>query len=370
MNHAALVAGALVVLAACGLAASPAGGPTAEDAKAGILTGNFAWTVGPPVLHAVPSGGEEWIAVKDPSVVRHNDRWHVFCTVRGPTRSHAVIYVSFAKWELASEAKPQVLPCHKGFFCAPQVFFFSPQKKWYLLCQASDESWTPKYQAAYATTADIADPNSWSKLQPLGAKPAEGKAGLDFWVIADAARAHLFFTTNDGRLWREHTALKDFPDGWSAPALAIQGDIFEASHTYRLKGLDKYLTLVEAQGGHGWRYYQAYLGERLEGPWTALAADKEKAFASMRNVRFSGERWTDAISHGELLRAACDEKLEVDPDHLRFLFQGVLDKERSGKGYGKIPWRLGILEPARPAVEPSGTDSQPGAPAPADRPRR
>ena len=35
----------------------------------------------------------------------------------------------------------------------------------------------------------------------------------------------------------------------------------EASHTYRLKGQDKYLTLVEAQNGHGWRYYKAYIAE-------------------------------------------------------------------------------------------------------------
>ena len=30
---------------------------------------------------------------------------------------------------------------------------------------------------------------------------------------------------------------------------------------------------------------------------------------------------------------------------LRFLFQGVSDRERQGKVYGEIPWRLGLLEP-------------------------
>jgi hypothetical protein len=42
-------------------------------------------------------------------------------------------------------------------------------------------------------------------------------------------------------------------------------------------------------------------------------------------------------------RAGNDQRLEVDPDDLRFLFQGVLDKDRKGKVYGQIPWRLGIL---------------------------
>lgn len=38
--------------------------------------------------------------------------------------------------------------------------------------------------------------------------------------------------------------MADFPFGWSEPVLALQGDIFEASHTYRLKGCNQYLTIV------------------------------------------------------------------------------------------------------------------------------
>ena len=50
------------------------------------------------------------------------------------------------------------------------------------------------------------------------------------------------------------------------------------------------------------------------------------------------------MSHGELLRSGRDQLLEVDPANLRFLFQGVSDREREGKSYGQIPWRLGLLE--------------------------
>ena len=103
-------------------------------------------------------------------------------------------------------------------------------------------------------------------------------------------------------MWRSETSLAEFPKRWSNPVLAIKGDVFEASHTYRLKGRDQYLTLIEAQGGHGWRYYKAYLAGGLEGPWQPLAATKDQAFASMRNVEHPAERWTDSISHGELLR--------------------------------------------------------------------
>jgi hypothetical protein len=257
------------------------------------------------------------------------------------------VYLNFGEFSEANRAQRHILPCHAGYFCAPQVFYFTPHKKWYLICQAADETWgEPAYRPAFSTTTDIDDPNSWSKLQALYDKPPEGvKAWLDFWVICDDAKAYLFYTSLDGKMWRAETPLASFPGGWSTPQVCLTGDIFEASHTYRLKGLNKYLTLVEAQNGHGWRYYKAYTADRLDGQWQPLAADKDSAFASMRNVTPKGNRWTDVVSHGELLRSGRDERLDVDPSNLRLLFQGVADRDRQGKSYGEIPWRLGLLEP-------------------------
>ena len=310
------------------------------------FTAPTAWQASQPLLAPAERPDDLCYSVKDPSIVFHQGKWHLFCTIRSQNRSHQIEYVSFSDWQQAEDAPRHVLTMQYGYFCAPQVFYFTPSRKWFLICQASDESWEPNYQPAFSTTDNIADPTSWTPLSPLGARKADGKSGLDFWVICDEAKAYLFFTTLDGRMWREETRLEAFPTGWSEPTLAIEGDIFEASHTYRLKGQEKYLTLVEAQGGHGWRYYKAYLASRLDGEWTPVAAEQDNAFASMANVSFAGERWTDCISHGELLRAGVDEKLEVDPTTLRFLFQGVKDSDRSGKPYGQIPWRLGLLEPS------------------------
>ena len=146
-------------------------------------------------------------------------------------------------------------------------------------------------------------------------------------------------------MWRAETALADFPRGWSMPQVVLRDDIFEAGHTYRLKGQDRFLTVVEAEGG-GRRYYKAYLADRLAGEWRPLAATRAKAFASAANVHADGTPWAESISHGELLRSGYDEHLEVDPARLRFLFQGVTDAQMRGKKYGEIPWRLGLLEPA------------------------
>ncbi len=343
MNQGRWVAGGLCGLAGLLLVATECRTqPTAEAAAAEVPTG-WGWVSSPMLVSPKSPGQDTYFSMKDPSVVFHEGRWHLFCTVRGRERSHHVEYLSFEKWEEADAAERHEVTASAGYFCAPQVFYFEPQQRWILICQASDKAWSPEYGAAFSTTEDISDPTSWSPLEPLGALAVEGNSGLDFWVICDAEKAHLFFTTLDGRMWREETSLEEFPHGWSEPALAIEDDIFEASHTYKLRGMDRYLTIVEAQGGHGWRYYKAYAAERLDGEWTAVAATRDEAFASMRNVRQPEPRWTDSISHGELLRAGRDQRLEVDLAGLQMVFQGVLDSDREGKTYGEIPWRLGLL---------------------------
>jgi hypothetical protein len=309
---------------------------------------NIRWTTSAPVVTPRDLPGLHVYSIKDPSIVRHADHWHLFCTIRGKERSHAIVYLNFADWPDADQAVWQVLPNHAGFCCAPQVFYFRPQGKWYLICQASDEAWTPNYQPAYAVTDDLADPATWSKLQPLGVQKGQARAWLDFWIICDEQHAYLFFTSLDGHLWRSRTPLDQFPGGWSEPVVALEGDVFEASHTYRLADTDssavKYLTIIEAQDGHGWRYQKLYSAERLDGEWSPLAATRDQAFASLRNVTQNGGAWTDSISHGELIRSGVDERLEVPSRQWQFLFQGVRDEDRGGKPYGEIPWRLGILK--------------------------
>jgi hypothetical protein len=272
-------------------------------------------------------------------------RWHLFCTVRGRERSHQIEYLTFADFDHAPQAQRQFLNIHPGFYCAPQVFYFRPQQTWYLICQASDPAWQPEYGPAFSTTKDIADAGSWSPLRPLGYHKPADNAGLDFWIICDDDNAHLFFTTLDGRMWREQTRLSDFPAGWSEPVVALQADVFEASHTYKLQGVDLYLTVIEAQGAQGGRYYKAYIADRLDGEWQPLADQEANSFAGQTNVSFPGVPWSDSISHGELLRAGIDQRLEIDPARLRFLFQGVTQPQRAGKVYGQFPWRLGLLTP-------------------------
>jgi len=351
MNHAAITAAAigLAACAAMGESKVPTRStkPERQEAADDLLAGKFRWKVGPPLVLPADRPSDPCHSVKDPTIVRYKGRWHLFCTIRSRKRSHQIEYLSFRQWKDADKSKRHVLKLTDGYFCAPQVFFFRPHRKWYLICQVIDKSRKPALQPACSTTADLADPNSWTKPKLLFAEhPKDVRRWIDFWVICEADRAHLFFTSLNGQMWRAETKLADFPAGWSRPEVVLRGDIFEAGHTYRLKGLGKFLTVVEAQAG-GRRYYKAYLADRLDGRWRPLAATRKQPFASPVNVRDGAEHWTDSFSHGELLRDGYDQTLTVDPANLRLLFQGVSDGRRRGKTYGEIPWRLGILEPDR-----------------------
>jgi len=332
---------------------------SAPAAESPLLTGEFHWQASPPLVEIVaanlPASPENpWHAVKDPSLVRYDNRWHLFCTLRKqrggdgkPPGYIRIGYLSFADWPDAATAKWELLSLSMDYHGAPQVFYFSPHKRWYLIYQLADASRGIAYGPCYSTTTHLGDAKSWSAPEPFYAEKPENLRGwIDFWIICDDAKAHLFFTSNDGRMWRAETRLADFPRGFGTPQLALQADIFEASQTYKLAGLDKYLTIVEAQGqsgGRGHRYYKAYVADRLEGEWQPLAATGERPFAGLANVTFTGEPWSDSISHGELVRSGHDERLEVDPARLRFLYQGLKDDQWS-QGYGRLAWRLGLLE--------------------------
>jgi len=316
------------------------------------LPDEFSWVLDSPVLTPFSPPDDERFSVKDPTIVRFEGNWHLFYTVRSKKRSHQIEYITFEQWEDADDAERHVLNLSDGYYCAPQVFYFTPHKHWYLIYQVVDPSRKPALQPAYSRTTDIADPRSWTKPVLLfTANPDNVKMWIDFWVICDETRAHLFFTSLNGKMWRSETKLSDFPHAWSKPGLVLAADIFEASHTYCLKGSDKYLTIVEAQSrsrpGYGRRrYYKAYTADSLDGIWQPLAATAKKPFASPLNVVDNAEHWTDSFSHGELIRNGYNQKLEADPAQLRFLFQGVTDEKKRGKKYGEIPWSLGILRPA------------------------
>src|SRR3954469_23426737 len=271
------------------------------------LPSSFRWSSTGPLITAKQDATHPIVSVKDPSVVLVDGRWHVFATTANTAGNWSVVYLSFTDWAQADAAPLTYLdnspPGLRNYHAAPQVFYFAPRSKWFLVFQSG--------QPQYSTNDDISKPEAWTQPadffpggEPPGVMANKGAGGwLDFFVICDDADCHLFFTDDDGELFRSQTKLADFPGGFGDATVAIQGvkeTVFEGGMTYHLKGKDAYLTVVEAFGPTGNRFFRSYVASRLDGAWSPLAADWTNPFAGKLNVTFAdGVAWTNDISHGE-----------------------------------------------------------------------
>ncbi len=311
------------------------------------LPGPFAWSSTGPLISEISDATHSLVSVKDPTVVYYANRWHVYATTADSAGNWSMEYVNFTDWSQAAAAQPYYIdanPGLRGYHCAPEVFYFTPQSKWYLIYQSQ--------QPQYSTADDLSQPGTWTAPQNFfAAKPATVNDWIDYWMICDSTNCYMFFSGDDGRWYRSQTSVANFPNGFSEPLVIMEAanraDLFEASNVYYLKGLNQYLAIIECMGGtSGQRYFRAFISDRLDGDWTPLASANSWAtpFAGINNVSFDSgvSAWTTDISHGEMLRDGYDQTLTIDPANLQFLYQGVNPAAR-GQDYAKLPWQLGII---------------------------
>ena len=275
-----------------------------------------------------------WKSIKDPSVVKYNGTYHVYATYYDT--AYKSMYTSFTDWNNA-QAAPHISMngTTVGNSVAPQVFYFRPHNKWYLITQ---------WAGAYSTTDDISRPNWTAKKKLLQGEPS---GALDFWVICNSTHCYLYFSRDDGVLYMSKTTIGNFPNfsGYSIVMEDHRGNgnqyLFEAPNVYKLDGQNKYLLMVEAWPS-GPRMFRSWTSTSLDGPWTALADTDANPFAGNRNVEWPTGKWANGISHGELIRSGYDERLTVDPCNLEFLYQGEAGPSPDGN-YNTIPYKLGLL---------------------------
>jgi len=317
----------------------------------GLLGKPIKWVSTAPLVVPQNDATHNNRSIKDPTISFIDNKWEIYATDnvilngRG-NGTFNMIHVSFDDWKNAREAKqtyfdtiPNFGP---GYRCAPELFYFSPQKKWYFTYQSQPP--------VYCTSDKPGDPNSWSKPQPFFGQGVRipGNPGIDFHFIGDGEYMYMFFTGDDGGFYRSRTKYEDFPKGFSAPEVAMkdQGNntIFEAGFTYKIKGTDKYLTCIEGLGGG--RHYSAFVADKLDGEWYPVEGfnTAQKPFAGKSNMTFEEgvQPWSGQVSHGEMIRDSNDEKMILDPNNLQFLYQGISDADNKGD-YGALPYKLGLL---------------------------
>ena len=70
-------------------------------------------------------------------------------------------------------------PASAGYHTAPQVFYFAPQNKWYLIFQSG--------QPQYSTNSDPTQPQNWTTpTNFFASQPSSVSNWIDFWIISDS----------------------------------------------------------------------------------------------------------------------------------------------------------------------------------------
>jgi hypothetical protein len=315
------------------------------------LPSNLTWESS-DVLVTPKQDSRNIAGIKDPSIVFYNNVYHVFAsTAKG--EGYNLVYFNFTDFSKANAAPFFYLDqsaIGTGYRAAPEVFYFEPQKLWYLIYQNGN--------AAYSTNEDISNPAGWTAPQTFYSEtPALIAQGLltpqqgywvDMWVICDDTNCHLFSHDDNGRLYRSQTSLAQFPKGMSEPVIALEEpkkeDLFEASNVYSIDN-SSYLLLVECIGqgesGGGVRYFRSWTSSAIAGPWKPYLATQDHPFMGEANVQFSGKKWTKSISHGEMIRSSVNQKLSIGASGWRFLYQGI--DPTSTADYNSLPWNLGLV---------------------------
>jgi endo-1,4-beta-xylanase len=319
---------------------------TGPAANAAALPGSFRWSSSGVLISPKPDPTHNIAGIKDPTVVYANGKYHVFASTANAS-GYNLVYLSFSDWSQAGSATQYYLDksaIGPGYRAAPEVFYYAPQGKWYLVYQNGN--------AAYSTNSDIGNPNGWSAPKNFySAMPDIIRQNIgagywvDMWVICDPANCYLFSSDDNGHLYRSQTTVANFPNGFGNTVIAMQdsnkNNLFEASNVYKIAGQSQYLLLVEAIGSDGRRYFRSWTAPGITGTWSQLAASESNPFARAGNVTFPAGQWTKDISHGEMIRAGNDQTLTINPCRLQYLYQGL--NPAAGGDYNSLPWRLGLL---------------------------
>ncbi len=334
-----------------------------DPAVLNLLRGNFSWTIGGPLVWA-PQDDPDSLSIRQPSTVNFRDRWHMFMVTGKPGRPHRIEHAAAAKLESLASAGRTVLDLGEADVSCPQVFYFEPAKRWFLIFQKLDPTQKPAVRPMYSTSSDITDPKSWTRPQPLVIPyPQFESLWRDFWVICDDVDAYLFYTTTDGRVYRCRSPIDTFPGKVGPPLLTLKGDFVSSAHVYRVKKLRRYLIVVEAADLHR-RYIKSYINTRLDEGWDDLCTSLAKPMAGGANVRLATPmtpHWTDSLAEAELIRDGFDQTQTIDPKNFRMIFSGCTEADRAGKAPGEIPWKIGIVEqPQRVLSDPLRGPDEPG----------
>jgi len=332
------------------------------------------WTVSKPILQAGDKNAFDNVAVKDASIVYYNGKYHLFYTSKRAEHTDNGVkyqigtgYVCAETLEgLAAAQRYELTEILDADIIAPQIFYFRPQEQWYLIAQRRNQGKKPNLMPIYMTNTDINNVYGWSKPKDLETAKSNDRFWIDFWVICDDDKAHLFYSDQKGSVLRMECPVGEFPQGLAKAkeevALTAKGQdkngkwiMFEAEHVFHVKRPDKYLILLEggyfeqAKNHYGDarnRFVLAMVADKLEGPWTRIEDNNDEYFGfagNLFNEDGSKSKYTQ-VSHPELIRSGYDQRLEIEDFNIQMVFQSFDGSHvPNGYDYNELPWELAVM---------------------------
>ena len=174
---------------------------------------SFAWNSTGVLLSPVSDATHNLTAIKDPSVVYFDNKWHVFASSVNSAGTYSVVYMSFPDWDHTADATFDYLDTASGLSAT------KPRRRSSTSRRRTSGTWStrPGRPATRPTTTSTTRPGgrrlqNFYAAEPDTVRINKGTGGwLDFWVICDDASCFLFFSDDFGHWYRSQTTIDQFP---------------------------------------------------------------------------------------------------------------------------------------------------------------
>jgi len=197
-------------------------------------------------------------SVKEPSLINFDGEYHIFYTFETDTKKGIKYTSATTLNKLNYSERIEIENILDGEVINPQVFYFEPQKLWYLFASTNQD-----LLPVFSTNTNINIVENWTPCKKLNIDKSIGK----YYTIADNDFVYIFYLKNRGELFYSRTEIAKFPEEFSIPVkVNILGtknlDSSNIPNFYYSERKGKYIAIAEIKDG-----FKVFTSESLDGVW-------------------------------------------------------------------------------------------------------